>query len=355
MKENNPIQLDLKHIARHCAPLWKHLSSASLFITGGTGFFGRWILESLLFANETLNLNIRATILSRNPDLFAKKHPQLGAHPDLTFIKGDIRNFTFPTESFDYVIHGATEASAHLNLTNPSLMYQTIVEGTHHLLEFVRICQPKTTLFFSSGAVYGKQPQDLDSFSEDYSCTHPVDHENSAHAMGKAAAEDLCQRYIRQHQLDIKIARCFAFVGPYIPLNTHFAIGNFLLDGIKDNPIIVKGDGTTLRSYLYIADLMIWMWTILLKGQSGRPYNVGSDVVVSIGELAKHVSEIFTPMPPIIIAKQPQKDAPVIKYIPNIDRARTELSLKPLITLSEALEKTKKWIIHSRQTAHHRQ
>lgn len=346
MKENNPLLTDLEHIAHHCAPLWKHLSNASLFITGGTGFFGRWILESFLYANSTLNLNAKAVVLSRNPDLFAKQHPPLGTHPDIEFIKGNIRDFVFPKETFTYVLHAATEASAQLNQNNPLLMFQTIVQGTERTLEFAKQCRAQKILFFSSGAVYGKQPHNIDSFSEEFPGTHPINHENSAYAMGKSAAEALCQLFIQQYQLDIKIARCFAFVGPYMPLNTHFAIGNFLQDGVNKSPISVKGDGTTQRTYLYTADLMIWMWTILLKGQCGRPYNVGSDEVVSIGNLAKHVSEIFSPKLPITIAKQPQNNGNPSRYIPNIDRARNELNLTPLISLKEALLKTKQWIMN---------
>ncbi len=104
---------DLDHILNETRPLWDEMRNKRIFITGGTGFFGCWLLESFSHINRTLNLNANATVLTRDPAAFAMKCPHLAADPALAFLAGDVRSFSFPEGDFQYVIHAATEASSH--------------------------------------------------------------------------------------------------------------------------------------------------------------------------------------------------------------------------------------------------
>jgi nucleoside-diphosphate-sugar epimerase len=334
---------DLDHILAHTTGLWEELRGRRIFITGGTGFFGCWLLESFARANDKLGLNASALVLTRSPEAFHSKAPHLAEHPAIQFHVGDARTFEFPAGEFSHIIHAATEASARLNDENPLLMFDTIVEGTRHTLDFARHCGAKKFLLTSSGAAYGKQPPELTHVPEDYQGGPDPTDSRSAYGEGKRAAEMLCALYARQHGLETKIARCFAFVGPYLPLDIHFAIGNFIRDGLCGGPIQVKGDGTPYRSYLYAADLAIWLWTILLRGETCHPYNVGAEEALTIAKLAHLVAQSFTPPVTVQIAKAAVPGQSAERYVPATRRAETELSLRSTISLTESIRRTVAW------------
>lgn len=343
MSAPNLLADDLDDILNATRPLWENLRDQSLFITGGTGFFGSWLLESLAFANSKLDLNVRTVILTRDKAAFATKCPHLIQQKGWQFHEGDIRNFSFPDEQFTYIIHAATEANATLNISQPLYISDTILSGTKHTLDFAKTCGAKQFLYVSSGAVYGKQPSDLTHISESYPLQPDFLHPASAYSVGKAGAEHMCCLYGNEYNFAVKIARCFAFVGPYLTLDGTYAIGNFIRDGLQGGPIIIGGDGTPYRSYLYAADLAIWLWTILFCGQSQRPYNVGSDEDYTIAEIAKIVAGSFHPAPSIKQMKQPATPFLPERYVPDVTRARTELQLTSLVNLQQAIARTKNW------------
>ena len=336
----NSLARDLDHVLDHTRELWEDLRGERLFITGGTGFFGCWLLESLLRAEERLHLGVEAVVLTRDPDAFRGKAPHLGGHPSVSLQLGNVRSFEFPAGTFSHVIHAATDANAQLNDEKPLLMLDTIVEGTRRALDLAIASGARRFLLTSSGAVYGKQPPEMTHVPEDYpGAPDPLD-PRSAYGEGKRMAEHLCALYARSSSLEPKIARCFAFVGPYLPLDIHYAIGNFIRDGLRGGPIVVQGDGTPYRSYLYAADLAVWLWTILLRGKSCRPYNVGSEREINIGALAEVVSQAFTPKPQVRMMKPQMSGKSAERYVPSTQRAERELGLCQAVDLAEAIRRT---------------
>ena len=328
---------DLQHILTHTRDLWEELRGGRLFITGGTGFVGTWLLESFVDANQKLGLDAKVIVLSRSPDAFHKKAPHLTSLESVQFLQGDVREFEFPKESFTHVIHAATEVE-HLG-QDPLLELSTLFQGTQHVLKFAQYCNAQKFLLISSGGVYGKQPSELKNIPESYQGAPDPCDAKSFYGEGKRLAELLGIQFMQQG-LEVKIARGFTFVGPYLPLDAHFAIGNFIRDALRGGPIIVKGDGSSRRSYLYAADLTVWLWVILFRGISGRPYNVGSDHVVSIIELARLVADIVDPALKIEVKGKMLDSNLFDQYIPDTERAKKELGLRKKISLEEGIRRT---------------
>jgi nucleoside-diphosphate-sugar epimerase len=334
---------DLAHVLNYTREHWAEAQGRSFFITGGTGFFGMWLLESFAYINDALGLDMRATVLTRDPSAFALKAPHLTARADLTFIRGDVRFFNFPSGKFDYVIHAATEASAKLNEADPQEMLDAIIGGTRRVLDFAAQAGVKKLLLTSSGAVYGKQPAEITHVSEDYLGAPDPLLPGSAYGEGKRVSEHMCVVHARKHGYEVKIARCFAFVGPHLPLDTHFAIGNFIRDALRGGPIKVAGDGTPKRSYLYASDLTIWLWTILFKAPTARVYNVGSTEDITILQLAETVVAVLGGKPILSAIKLPKPHNKVFRYVPSTTMAVHELGLRVNISLMQGILKTAMW------------
>ena len=334
---------DLNHVLTHTRQRWEELRGQRIFVTGGTGFFGRWLLESFAWANRELALGASAVVLTRRPDVFRTEAPHLAACSAIEFLAGDVRSFAFPSGRFTHVIHAATEASAKLNDEDPLTMLDTIVGGTRRVLDFAAQAGTRKLLLTSSGAVYGKQPSDLTHISEEYpGAPDPLD-PKSAYGEGKRMAEHLCVLYAGRHGFEVKIARCFAFVGPHLPLGAHFAIGNFIRDAMAGGPVRVQGDGTPFRSYLYAADLAIWLWTILFKGRSQRAYNVGAAEPITIRETAQAVALVGS-VPLSMTAQELLSGRGGCRYVPDVRRAMGELGLRTEIPLQEAVCRTVYWL-----------
>ncbi len=342
-RRTNRLASDLDHILVHTAGLWEELRGQRIFITGGTGFFGSWLLESFAWANEELHLEAEAVVLSRNPAAFLTRAPHLGTNPAIRFLVGDVCSFEFPRGNFSHVIHAATESWVQGKNRAPHQVFEVIVAGARRVLDFALEAGARNFLLTSSGAVYGPQPPELSHLPETHLGAPDLSAPSSAYGEGKRVAELLCSFYHAQHGLETKIARGFAFVGPYLPLDAHFAIGNFIRDALAGGPIEIKGDGTAQRSYLYAADLVVWLWTILFRGQACRPYNIGSEEPVSIAQLADQVRQFVNPSAEVRIGCKPCPGAPVQRYIPATDRARAELGLRPIIGLAQSLQRTAAW------------
>ena len=334
---------DLDYVLEHTEGLWREARGQRLFMTGGTGFVGTWLTESFVWANRRLELGMSAVLLTRDPERFCARAPHLANDPAITLLAGDATCFTWNNGNFGLSIHAATELYFPPDPERPAGILDRDVAATRRVLEFARTAGVARMLFTSSGAVYGKQPPELAQVPEDYPGAPPACDPGAAYGNGKRMSEYLCACYAQVYGLGATIARLFTFLGPHLPLDTAYAAGNFLRDAMAGGPVRISGDGTTWRSYLYSADLAIWLWTILFRGTPGRPYNVGSPHAITIADLARTIVREVAPSAEIQIARQPAPGAPAARYVPSTERAERELGLAVRIPLEEAIRRTAAW------------
>ena len=281
---------DLELVLQYSPEFLSRFHGARILLTGGTGFIGLWLLEALQHANRQLDADLRMVVLTRDPNRARRQAPHLFNRADTQLVCGNI-------------------------------------------------CQ----LLTSSGAVYGKQPANLELMSEDHCGAADPLQPQAAYGNGKRAAEWLASTCAVQGGLEACMARIFAVVGPGLSFDGPLAAGNFVRDVLAGQPIYIEGDGRPLRSYLYMADLCIWLLRIAASGQSGRAYNVGSEHAVSISELAGKVAHAAGRTTPIRIHKPASSPALPPRYVPDTRRARDELGLAEYTPLHVALLKTVHW------------
>lgn len=328
-----------------------HKEVMSLFLTGGTGFFGRSILRRIATATQNAAYAPpKVTILTRSPASFLARYPEFASLSWLTFHAGDIMSSlsAFPQNGkFTHVLHAAADSTLGPQMA-PMDRFDQIVTGTRNVLDFAVRAGASRFLLTSSGGVYGVQPVTLARMSESYmGMPDPLSTDNT-YSISKRLAEHLCALYGEKYGLTTMVARCFTFVGPDLPLNAHFAIGNFIRDALDQPEITVNGNGMPLRSYLYQDDLADWLLTLLEKGRSAQAYNIGSDEAISIAELAHLVRDLIAPGKAVCLKGIAAADtAARNRYVPDIDKTRNELGLRVTTPLVDAIRMTAQGIRNS--------
>lgn len=345
---------DLAHILTHTREVVTGLRGARLFITGGTGFFGHWLLESLLHADRELSLNLLISVVTRDARRFRARAPHLADHSAITLLEGDIATYPFPSEPHTHIVHAATDSGGQ-QLDQPAYaLAESLLEGTRHVLQFALATGATRLLYISTGAVYGRSSSAHTHTPE--TCRSAPDPLalSSSYDEAKRMSEHLCVAYTQGTALQTVIARPFTFIGAHLPLDRHFAIGNFIGSAMRNESLHIRGDGTPLRSWLYMADLSIWLWHLLLRGAPNRAYNVGSEDAHTIAEVARLTARTLRPGSGetgstlrVQIDRIPVPGAPMNSYVPSTARAREELGLRETISLPEAIRRTAAWHGHS--------
>ena len=321
----------------------RKLKQSKILLTGCTGFVGAWILNSLNEACLKYKLKISLYVLTRNKTKNDIKNifiSNLSEDLDLQVIIDDITQFKVDID-FDYVIHGAVDASADLNSNNPNKMFDTIVDGTTHLLKVLSYSNSiKKILHLSSGAVYGKhiynEPVQESSFTDD-----PIYDNFATYAESKRISENLINSFTKKNNLQSVHARIFAVSGPFMKFTAHFAFGNFINDALSKNIITIKSDGSSIRSFLYAADMAKWLIYLLVENNKHKAYNIGSSVEISIKDLAYKIASVIGCDCEIQGKSMRMWDNKY--YIPSNERIISESKIMPTVDLDTMIKNTIIW------------
>jgi UDP-glucuronate decarboxylase len=312
------------------------LRGRRIFVTGGTGFVGRCLLDYFQESELAHGPSFEVTVLSRSPLMFLELYPRYADKAWLRFERGSLFGLPVPEAGrFTDVLHAAGDT--HSNLT-PLAWLDQLVHGTREILEFAVASGAGRFLLVSSGAAYGPAVQCVTMLREDAPFAPDTTDTKSVYGQGKRIAEHLCTLYAQQHGLGCVVARCFALISEHMPLDGPYAAGNFLNDALAGRDIEILGDGSSVRTYLHGRDAAHWLISLMCRGESGQIYNVGSDVPVSILRLARIIAAHTSPTLAVRVLNQASSNARV-NYVPDVEKAG-QLGLRVETPLVEAISET---------------
>ena len=320
------------------------LRGGHLLITGGTGFVGTWLAEAAAFLNDERGFDLHPILMARETDAFDAALPHLARRPEFRLVRGDVRGLRDLPAEVQWIVHAGATPDNRVHNTDPLRTMDTIVNGTKAALEAaIRLPLLAGFLNVSSGLVYGPQPAGAARTAEEDFHGFDPSAFGSVYAESKRMAETLCFAYANQQRLRVVNARPFAFVGPYQHLDRPWAINNFIRDGLHGGPIRILGDGETVRSYLYPADMAVWMLAILASGRSGESYNVGSPQEITLRAAAEMVSDQLPARPAVTASAPAARQAGHNRFVPDVTRAQKALGLGLRFDLTTAIRRTLQW------------
>lgn len=291
--ENKEYIEDVCYIADFDLP-WKKLQNKIVLISGATGLIGSCFVDVIMKRNETMGMNCKVYVLGRN-EIRAKERFYYCLNSDLfEFISYDVNKpfMRNDIEIVDYVLHLASNTHPMQYSTNPIETITTNIFGTYNMLEFARKHNTIRSVVISSNEIYGENRGDVEKFDELYCGYIDSNTMRAGYPESKRCSETLCQAYINQENMDIVIPRLTRSYGPTMLLSDTKAISQFIRKGIVGENIVLKSTGEQYYSYIYVADAVSGLLTVLLKGECGGAYNIADDKSdIILKDLAEIVAE----------------------------------------------------------------
>tara|TARA_Y100000389_G_C17459378_1_gene520531 strand:- start:1258 stop:2295 length:1038 start_codon:yes stop_codon:yes gene_type:complete len=341
MNKRWSINGDLNYITEVGDKYFKKLENKKILLTGCTGFIGKWLILSLLHYQKLSGCTFTLHVLTRDKERLLQNKFIDFNHKLIHIIQSDIRDLSL-NSNYDYLIHGATSASAELNEKDPVEMFSVVVDGTKKILsELKKVKFSGKALNLSSGAIYGIQDIKIEYIKESDSSAPDTSNALHAYAEAKRSSESLFALYSKQFGFKYANARIFALLGPMLSLDIHFAAGNFIDNALKKEKIVVRGNGRPVRSYLYPTDLVLWILFLLINNNSRGSYNLGSKEDISISKLANIIASKYQTS--YVVEDKNDTGWNTSRYVPDNSKIISCSGIKQSVFLNEAIERTYQW------------
>jgi dTDP-glucose 4,6-dehydratase len=319
-----------------------------LAVTGGTGFLGTWIAETVAALNDEYHLGITLDLYARNTGDWAQRYPHLAARADLRLKSQDVRSpFEFARNT-NFVVHAAGIPNNRVHSSDPLRVQQTTVLGMNNALEAATQLDNLVRFLNVSSCLVSGTPTRPGALKESDFFPLACAQLHTIYAESKRAAESLATIYRSQFRMPVSTVRPFTFAGPYQELDRPWALNNFLRDVLTGGDVRIHGDGTARRSYLYGSDAAWWTLAALVNGENGAVYNVGSGNPVSHLDLVALIGERVSPKPRVITNTAPSKRGQQDDLFPDIDATQRALGVTQTCSLEQTVDKTYRWFVSSR-------
>jgi len=340
-------QADLDIVAKYFQENNINLEKASFLISGVTGFVGSWLLDSLMHINKEFGLKIEITGITRNASKI-DSWIDLASEQNVHIIESDIRTQTKIAGSFTHIVHAATPTTTATRAGDLGNVFESSVIGAKNLLEIAKKQDTRPIfLHTSSGAIYEKSPSSLKNIPlswprQDLASSDGVD---SEYARAKIETEKLIEAATIEGTVKGINARLFSFMGPRVPLQEHYSIGNFMYSGMFEEEIKLSVNPATVRSYEYAADMASTLIYVLGLGQPGT-FHIGSDKGKELLNWAELVGKVFS-KPVKNLSADLAKKPSTIPYIPEHDE-RIPRGLGESILIEEQVANWRDWLMEKR-------
>jgi nucleoside-diphosphate-sugar epimerase len=342
-KQHQLINEDLVRIFPKVSKKLGGIYGKTLLVTGGAGFVGSWLAELVAYLNREEKAGIKLYLVDTARELFAERLHHLIHDTAIELIRCDIRSLSEIPREVNYVIHAAATPDSRFHASSPIETMTTIAEGTSSALRAAnRVSNLIKFVNISSSAVYG-----TDQYIERITETSPgrkfKAKSTYAYSEAKRYAEVLCAAARSEARIPIVTVRPFTFCGAYQQLDSPWFLNNFINDALHHRPIRILGDGKSVRTLLYGADLAYWLLVIMLHGRSGHAFNIGNDQAQYLDDLAMLVALNFSPSPSILTHSSMAGVGENTRLVPDISAVKSAFGLEVYTDTAHAISRTIDW------------